>query len=169
MNRSEPRFESREPNHRKGPGAFLTHPVAAGSLVLLALNDRVLKEEYGTWWTGKLSDCAGMVVFPLLLLAVWDWGRWLSGRSHQKKPTPWFWPFGALRVCLGVTGLVFAAINLDSRLGAAYVATVDALWAPLAGTALYLGGARHTVDPTDLLALPFLIVPFWIVRQHHVA
>ena len=39
-------------------------------LVLLLLNDFYLKAEYGNWLTGKLSDIAGLFVFPLFLTAL---------------------------------------------------------------------------------------------------
>jgi len=34
-------------------------------LIILLLNDCILKEVYGNWITGKLSDFAGLFVFPL--------------------------------------------------------------------------------------------------------
>lgn len=37
------------------------------SLILLVINDHVLKAEFGNWVTGKLSDFAGMIILPLLL------------------------------------------------------------------------------------------------------
>lgn len=36
-------------------------------LFLLLLNDLYLKEIYGNWFTGKLSDFAGLFIFPLFL------------------------------------------------------------------------------------------------------
>ncbi|MCW4468001.1 hypothetical protein OGH69_03405 [Flavobacterium sp. MFBS3-15] len=44
--------------------AFIT------SLILLALNDHLLKGAFGNAITGKLSDFAGMVILPLLLVFV---------------------------------------------------------------------------------------------------
>ena len=44
--------------------AFIT------SLILLAINDHILKAAFGNWFTGKLSDLAGMVLLPLLLAFV---------------------------------------------------------------------------------------------------
>lgn len=41
-------------------------PFIVGLAVLL-LNDHVLKSAYGTWFTGKLSDLAGLLIFPLFL------------------------------------------------------------------------------------------------------
>ena len=36
-------------------------------MALLAVNDHWAKAAYGTWFTGKLSDFAGLVFFPLLV------------------------------------------------------------------------------------------------------
>jgi hypothetical protein len=36
-------------------------------LFLLLLNDLYLKETYGNWFTGKLSDFAGLFIFPIFL------------------------------------------------------------------------------------------------------
>jgi len=37
------------------------------SVAVLVVNDHVLKERFGGWWTGKLSDIAGLLVVALLL------------------------------------------------------------------------------------------------------
>ena len=52
----------------------LASPGFALALVVLVLNDHVLKTAYPGWITGKLSDVAGLVLAPLLLgvlLTVW--------------------------------------------------------------------------------------------------
>lgn len=36
-------------------------------LFLLLLNDFYLKSHFGNWWTGKLSDFAGLFIFPIFL------------------------------------------------------------------------------------------------------
>ncbi|OJJ17672.1 hypothetical protein BKI52_27815 [marine bacterium AO1-C] len=38
-------------------------------LVLLLLNDFVFKSVFHNWWTGKLSDLAGLFIFPIFLSA----------------------------------------------------------------------------------------------------
>jgi hypothetical protein len=52
------------------------------SLLLLAVNDHVLKSAFGNWITGKLSDLAGMVVLPLMLAFIFPklkiYAIWLS-------------------------------------------------------------------------------------------
>ena len=45
----------------------LAHPGFVLALVVLVLNDHVLKQAYPGMLTGKLSDVAGLVVAPLLL------------------------------------------------------------------------------------------------------
>ena len=45
----------------------LGHPLSVAALVLLALNDHVLKQAWPGFVTGKLSDVAGLVVAPLVL------------------------------------------------------------------------------------------------------
>ena len=36
-------------------------------LVLLIINDHFLKQAFGNWFTGKLSDFAGLLIFPMFL------------------------------------------------------------------------------------------------------
>src|SRR5690606_8076044 len=47
--------------------AWLSHPVTVLALAVLLVNDHVLKQAYGSWWTGKLSDVAGLVLAPALV------------------------------------------------------------------------------------------------------
>lgn len=41
-----------------------------GCLLLLVLNDHLLKSTYGNFLTGKLSDAAGIILLPLLMLYI---------------------------------------------------------------------------------------------------
>ncbi|WNG39655.1 hypothetical protein F0U61_42760 [Archangium violaceum] len=41
-------------------------------MVLLGVNDHVFKLHCPSWWTGKLSDVAGLAFFPLLPQALWE-------------------------------------------------------------------------------------------------
>lgn len=54
---------------------YLLNYVFLAGLLLLALNDHVLKEAYGNWWTGKLSDFAGVLILPLFLAYVFRAGK----------------------------------------------------------------------------------------------
>lgn len=68
----------------------LLHPIALVALATLIINDRFLKSAWPSWWTGKLSDVAGMMFFPLLLAAV----------------------LGHRRTCIVVTMVAFALVKL---------------------------------------------------------
>ncbi|WP_367390060.1 hypothetical protein [Lewinella sp. LCG006] len=46
---------------------FLLNTVFISGLILLLLNDHFLKAQFGNWFTGKLSDFAGLLIFPLFL------------------------------------------------------------------------------------------------------
>lgn len=49
-----------------------THPVFLASLGMLVLNDHFLKAAYPGLVTGKVSDVAGLIVFPLMIISVVD-------------------------------------------------------------------------------------------------
>lgn len=44
---------------------ILASPTFVAAVLLLVVNDWILKAAYGSWWTGKLSDFAGLYAFPL--------------------------------------------------------------------------------------------------------
>ena len=60
---------------RLSPGDLIIHPIAPFSLFVLTLNDRFRKEHYGNVITGTLSDIAGLVFFPLLLISLIEMAR----------------------------------------------------------------------------------------------
>jgi hypothetical protein len=47
--------------------AYLLNPYFISGLLLLIVNDHFLKWEYHNWWTGKLSDFAGVFILPFFL------------------------------------------------------------------------------------------------------
>ncbi|MBN1584730.1 MAG: hypothetical protein JXA89_28750 [Anaerolineae bacterium] len=49
----------------------LTDPPAIAAIGLLLLNDHVLKAAVPSWWTGKLSDLAGLYFSPFCCLFSW--------------------------------------------------------------------------------------------------
>lgn len=132
----------------------LTHPVAVVAIALLVLNDHVLKAAVPGVLTGKLSDVAGMVFFPLLLQALVE----LADRREPFTPSR-----AVLVACAGATGLFFAATNLWEPAGDAWRWGLGLLqwpyhWAVSGGTAAWVP-VRHTLDPTDALVAPVVAVP----------
>src|SRR5512138_134848 len=47
----------------------LQHPATVSSILLLLINDHVLKTVSPSWLTGKLSDFAGLFFFPFIVAA----------------------------------------------------------------------------------------------------
>lgn len=137
------------------PGALLMHPVVLAAVVALGMNDHILKDAYPGFVTGKLSDVAGMVFFPAFLASAVEWSAWISGRQVP-RPAP------LIAWCSSLTGIVFAAINLSVGAGLVYLGSVRSLWEFLA---LPPVAFRHVSDPSDLLALPFLLVPIALASR----
>jgi hypothetical protein len=115
------------------PARALLTPTWIGALALLVANDHWLKGSglLPGVLTGKLSDFAGMLVAPTLLAAL------LGVRTR-----------GALLACHVAVASVFAGIQLSTGFAAQ--------WSSLMG----LVGHPWTItcDPTDLIALPFLLL-----------
>lgn len=116
----------------------LLHPLWLSALALLIVNDHLLKGSglLPEPITGKLSDLAGMIVAPALLAAIL---RLSSTR--------------ALLAAHAATGAVFAAIKLSPAAAHAMerlVSLTPFTW-------------RIYVDPTDLIALPVLLVAWRVL------
>lgn len=148
-------------------GDFLLHPVAIGALGVLMFNDHVAKDRWPSGITGKASDVAGLVFFPLLLVSLAEVARWVVHRER--------WALGrcSLAVAILATAVGFVAIKTWGPAGDAYrVANGVARWpldtvpSLLRGEGLPLvGTVRLVEDRTDLVALAALLVP-WLIGSH---
>lgn len=115
----------------------LSHPLTVTSVGILLLNDHVLKATVPSWFTGKLSDFAGLFFFPFVLAAV------------LALPNPILrWP--ARRVLALACGLTALWFSLIKTMPWANALTVTAL------TQLLDQPVQIILDPTDLLALPMI-------------
>ncbi len=76
------------------------HPIALLAVVVLVVNDWLLKPRFPGAVTGKLSDIAGLVFAPVVLSA-------LIGLARRAPITR-----ARLAGCIVATGAVFAAIKL---------------------------------------------------------
>ena len=125
-------------------GARLCHPLPLAAVLLMTVNDHVLKGSgvVPSALAGKLSDLAGLFFFPLLLAAGFALLLRVAGVSASERAVG--------RTALLATGLVFAGLKLSPGFNLA----VERLWAP------------NTLDPSDLLALPMLGLSWaWMRRR----
>ncbi|GAA2299134.1 hypothetical protein GCM10010149_55030 [Nonomuraea roseoviolacea subsp. roseoviolacea] len=115
--------------------AWLCHPVTVAGVVVLLLNDHLLKQTWPGFVTGKLSDVAGLVVAPPLAAL-------LFRRRADLAATL-------------LTGALFTLAK-TTQTGAEAASHLFTLVA---------GPSHVLDDPTDLLALPALALAWWIRRR----
>lgn len=143
-------------------GGVLLHPVALAAIAMLLFNDHFLKARFPGLLTGKLSDFAGLVYFPLLLFTLLEFA-WRTPRLDRRLEQR------SLLGCVVLTGVVFSFAKTTDY-GAE---TYRFLWAALQWPAraliaqrwLPLGTVQYVADPTDLVALPMLRVSLAIGRR----
>lgn len=150
---------------------FVLQPIFLGFLVLLVLNDHVLKQRFPGFWTGKLSDVCG-----LGLLAMLSWAVLLIARPHWPR-TP-HQIIRALFIICGSLALFFAAMKTWGPAAGFYQSLNSLLAEPVVIIHGWLSGdlsirtAKTSIvqDQTDLLALPILIpVAIYLRRKTSLA
>jgi hypothetical protein len=148
------------------PADALLHPLAIAALVVLVLNDHVLKDLAPGPLTGKLSDVVGLVVLPLLVLGAWELATATLGRWHEPTGT-------ALIVAIVLAGGAFTAIKMSGDAAEIYrIGMGFARWSVEAGIAA-VGGAqspetgrvRLAQDMSDMICLPALLVAWRVGRS----
>jgi len=125
----------------------LTHPVTIGAVLLLLINDHVLRVGWPSWWTGKLGDAAWLAFFPLIAALVFSiiLPRQLA---HHEQVT-----VGAAFV---FTTILFIAPKTIPLANDALAAVMDGLLGPRTPIRL---------DPSDLLVLPALGIGWWVWQR----
>ncbi len=129
-----------------GPGSLLVHPIMVGCLLLLIVNDHLLKARFHNAITGKLSDVAGLAFVPVLLVAMVEFGCWILRRRSPGQPAAL--AFSGFAVAIG-----FAAVQT--------VPAATDMYRSLAGLP-WSGQSSVVADVTDLVALPAVAVG-WIL------
>lgn len=118
------------------------------AVLVLVVNDWVLKARFAGAITGKLSDIAGLIFAPCVLSAAIGLVLHLLGRDGRVTRA-------RAAACTLATGAGFAAVKLSATAAA---------W--LAGALSRLGRpAAIALDRTDLFALPALAVAWWVFRD----
>lgn len=147
-------------------GALL-HPAALTAIAVLVINDHVLKGTAPGWLTGRLSDAAGLAYFPLLLHAFGE--RFVYQCWRRPSYDRW------LPLACAMTAGAFALINTWGAAAEFYRIAVGTLqWPFHAGWDLVVSGAAlappvrpvsFVMDPTDLIALPSVLIALAIARD----
>lgn len=122
------------------PRPALLSPIFWVALAVLAINDHVLKGAgiLPGEITGKLSDLAGMIVAPVVLVAL------LGLRARAAKAA-----------AFAVVALGFATLELSPAAAAAWDRALGAIGIP----------SRSWADPSDLVGLAMLPIAWWLVRE----
>jgi hypothetical protein len=142
--------------HRvRAPGDLLVRPLAVVALMTLIVNDHVLRPRWPGALTGKLSDIAGLVFLPLLIVSLYE-----VARAAMRRP----WPVNERGVVLiaATVALGFAATKLSAAVAATYGDILGWLRWPLVG---HWSQVAIFHDPTDVLCTPAAIVA-WIESRH---
>jgi hypothetical protein len=136
------------------PVAELLAPLPLVALAALVVNDWLLKGSSAPeWLTGKLSDVAGLFVFPLIATAAFDLVLYAIARAGV--PVDFTLRRWKLAATIAFTVVVFGAMKIFPDAAA---------WVARALGAVF-GRARVEVDPTDLGALVVLAGTWWYGRR----
>ena len=143
------------PGRRALPAGELLEPVALTAVLVLVVNDWVLKGSglIPAALTGKLSDLAGLLFAPLLVTACLDLS--LMAAARLGAPVDFSLRPGKLVAASVAVGALFTAVKLSPA---------AAGWLEGAAAAAGLGW-RIAVDPGDLVALPALAGAVWLGRR----
>lgn len=142
-----------------GGGALLIlNPIPLGAIALLVINDHLLKAAWPGWVTGKLSDIAGLIFFPLLVHGLLSYG--MRRASHPLL----------LVAATAVTAVGFCVTKVwEPANTVARDASGLLQWPVRAALAVVasepsprLVPTQLTMDASDLLALPALLVPLLV-------
>lgn len=133
---------------------WLLRPGVAVAAAVLVLNDLVLKERYGNWATGKLSDVAGLylVVFGGLACIA------LLREGASRRPGVQIGTLCGAAIALGVVKVTSSGAEAYGQLIGWMRSPVRALLDPGGSWALWSRPIEVIVDPTDLVALGVLLV-----------
>ncbi|MFQ5922190.1 MAG: hypothetical protein ACE5M4_05045 [Anaerolineales bacterium] len=126
----------------------VSDPMTLAMIILLLVNDHVLRIHWPFWWTGKLGDFAWLAFAPLIVAI--PFAFFFPGKTTAQSKA-----FGLFFIV--ATGAVFAAIKILPAAHAAFEIVFEALigWRPSAG-----------MDPTDLVTRPGMLIALSIWNRN---
>jgi len=128
---------------------FLARPFSLAALLLLMVNDSLLKHFWPSVFTGKLSDLAWMFLAPVVVTAGLAWLAPRGLRRHE-------------RIVAGIGfGMTAAGFALFKTLPVMRAAVLDVWQAGLGFP------AAAVLDPTDLAALLSVVCTAWLWRRQN--
>lgn len=143
------------PNRSALPAGELLQPIPVAAVLVLLANDWWLKAS--SWApplvTGKLSDLAGLLFFPLLVTSIWDVFLW--SLSSCGLTVDFTLRRSKLWTAVVATGALFTAIKVSPGCARSVAAFLSS----------FGFDARIVADPTDLFALPMLAGAYWLGRR----
>ena len=155
------------PGRDRWPGDVLLRPVSVIALVVVIANDRWLKVDHSGIVSGKLSDFAGLIYFPLLLIAL------LEGIRFLIRWKPWELTSRAVVIATAIVGLSFALIKTWNPASDFYRNVMGYFfWPGFAVVDVLNGNPIPSIRPIflaqdrwDLIALVVLPVPILVARR----
>jgi hypothetical protein len=143
--------------HEWGRCGYLLSPIFLVALAALIVNDHFIKGHFPGVISGKLSDVAGLIFFPILLVAVAELGALgLPGRPFATAR--WFL-YAAAITAVGYVGVKYTFIGQHLYLN------INQWIASVIDPSGALTPRRIVVDPWDLLPLMALVIPVIAGRQ----
>lgn len=123
---------------------MLSQPLSVGAILLLLINDHLLRIYWPSWWTGKIGDFAWLYFTPFVLAAILAWLIPSCWKHHETI---------VFALAFGLTGGIFSLANTWPVFHLCLVNLLEVL----------LGvPIRLHLDPTDLIALVSLAMAWWM-------
>jgi hypothetical protein len=143
-------------------GDAILHPFVLVAIAAFIVNDHVAKALWPGLLTGKISDVAGLIFFPVLVMSLWEVGLEALGRFRGPDQGP------LIRASIA-TVVAFALIKSTPE-GASVWAwllevgqwLVRLPWAFLTDAVGPPARVLATQDPTDLIAVPAVLMAVWL-------
>ena len=140
------------------PGDEFLHPLPLLAMALLAVNDHWLKGSgvLPGWLTGKLSDFAGLIFFPLFVTAFVNSVMFIVFRLVKSATINYSFSRAKLVAAIAFTAAIFVPLQLSTWWASMWEVVLERL-----DVFNLFPGFSVTADPTDLAALAVFPLVYW--------